>query len=101
MGTTIYWAIRHMQQAKQECRLRVKCWWLCRQVDLLAATAVMVVLEYRMSPVVSLARSIIGRFPQVCPDRAGDGIDSHRQGNWRSDRNVCFSRRSSLTDMFP
>lgn len=33
MGTRIYWAIRHMQQAKQDCHLRVKCWWLCQQVE--------------------------------------------------------------------
>lgn len=33
MGTTIYWAIRHMQQAKQDWHLRGKCWWLCQQVE--------------------------------------------------------------------
>jgi hypothetical protein len=35
VGTTIYWMIRHMQQAKQDCHLRVKCWWLCQEVEFL------------------------------------------------------------------
>jgi hypothetical protein len=33
VGTRIYWAIRHMQQAKQDWHFRVTCWWLCQQVE--------------------------------------------------------------------
>ena len=33
MGTTIYWAIRHMQQVKQGCQFRAKCWWLRQEVE--------------------------------------------------------------------
>jgi hypothetical protein len=33
VGTRIYWAIRHIQQAKQDYTFWVKCWWLCQQVE--------------------------------------------------------------------